>query len=343
MMTDTLPRYSRDDIDPAALDGQTIAIIGYGKQGRAQGLNLRDHGHEVIVGARRGGASEKQAAADGFDVMPIAKAARQADIVALLAADMAHGEIYEEILKGEMKEGATLLFGHGFSVLYGLVKPRADLDVVMVAPKGVAALVRREYEKGRGVPCLIAIHQDVSGTARQKALGFADGIGGGAAMIFESSFRNETETDMFGEQTVLCGGVTELFLSAYETLVEAGYPRELAYTECFHELKLVVDLLHEGGLNKMYDFISETAAFGDFTRGKKVIGPEVKAAMKSVLGDIQSGQFAHEWILENKTGKARYNAMMARKREHDIETIGADIRSAMPWLSGDNDNQEKGS
>ncbi|GGY56407.1 ketol-acid reductoisomerase [Parvularcula lutaonensis] len=337
-MTDRLRVFTKDDVDPDALKDKTIAVIGYGAQGRAQGLNLRDSGLEVIVGARAGGGSEQRARADGFHTLSVEDAAEEADVIAMLAPDMAHGEIYEQVLRPRMKEGDTLLFGHGFSVLYGLVKPAADIDVVMVAPKGIGQLVRREYEKGRGVPALFSIHQDATGNATKTALGYADGIGGTAAAIWETTFRDEAETDMFGEQAVLCGGVTELFLRAYETLVEAGYPRELAYTECFHELKLVVDILHEGGLNKMYSSISETAAFGDLLNGGSIIGPEVKERMKGVLDQIRSGQFAHEWILENQAGKARFEAMKARKRDHDIEDIGQHVRSFMPWLEGGGNN-----
>lgn len=337
-MSDKLRVFTKDDVDPAVLRNETVAVIGYGAQGRAQGLNLRDSGLNVIVGARPGGGSEARAKDDGLVTMSVGDAAKEASLVALLAPDMAHGEIYENELKANLSPGDTLLFGHGFSILYGRVKPKSDIDVVMVAPKGVGALVRREYERGRGVPCLFAIHQDASGDATKKALAFADGIGGTAAAIFESSFKDEAETDMFGEQAVLCGGVTALFLSAYETLVEAGYPRELAYTECFHELKLVVDILHEGGLHKMYSSISETAAFGDVLNGPKIIGPEVKSRMKDVLAEIQSGQFAHEWILENQAGKARFEAMKDKRRAHDIEDIGQHLRSFMPWLEGGGNN-----
>ncbi|NNU14714.1 ketol-acid reductoisomerase [Parvularcula sp. ZS-1/3] len=337
-MTDKLRVFTKDDVDPAALKGKTVAIIGYGAQGRAQGLNLKDSGIELIIGARSGGGSEQRALEDGQLVMPVEEAAREADLIAMLAPDMVHGEIYEGQLKEHMLPGQTLLFGHGFSVLYGRVKPAADLDVVMVAPKGIGQLVRREFEKGRGVPGLFAIHQDASGDAAKKALAYADGIGCTASAIFESTFKAEAETDMFGEQAVLCGGVTALFLRAYETLVEAGYPRELAYTECFHELKLVVDILHEGGLDKMYGSISETAAFGDLVNGERIIGPEVKERMKDVLADIQSGQFAHEWILENQAGKARFEAMKQKRRDHDIEEIGSHLRSYMPWLEGGGNN-----
>ena len=333
-MSDKLRVFTKDDVRPEVLRDKTIAIVGYGAQGRAQGLNLRDSGLNVIVGARPNGGSEERAREDGMLVMPVGEAAAEADVIAMLAPDMVHGEIYENDLREHLKPGDTLLFGHGFSILYNRVKPAADLDVVMVAPKGIGQLVRREFEKGRGVPCLFAIHQDASGEATDKALAFADGIGGTAAAIFESSFKDEAETDMFGEQAVLCGGVTALFLAAYETLVEAGYPRELAYTECFHELKLVVDILHEGGMDKTYSSISETAAFGDLLNGERIIGAEAKARMKEVLEEIQSGQFAHEWILENQAGKVRFEAMKAKRRAHDMEEIGRHMRGYMPWLDG---------
>ena len=337
-MTENLRVFTKDDVRPDVLAEKTIAVIGYGAQGRAQGLNLKDSGLNVIVGARSGGDSEARAREDGMLVMSVDEAAAEADLIAMLAPDMVHGEIYEENLRQHMNPGDTLLFGHGFSILYDRVKPASNIDVVMVAPKGIGQLVRREYQKGRGVPCLFAIHQDASGQATEKALAFADGIGGTAAAIFESTFKDEAETDMFGEQAVLCGGVTALFLAAYETLVEAGYPRELAYTECFHELKLVVDILHEGGMDKAYSSISETAAFGDLLNGERIIGPDTKARMKTVLSEIQSGQFAHEWILENQTGKVRFEAMKAKRRAHDIEDIGRHLRGFMPWLEGGRNN-----
>ncbi|MEM1318300.1 MAG: ketol-acid reductoisomerase, partial [Pseudomonadota bacterium] len=247
--------------------------------------------------------------------------------------DMAHKEIFENHLKDNLKEGDTLMFAHGFTIIYNQVVPPVGVDVIMVAPKGPGDLVRREYQRGRGVPCLFAVHQDASGQASDRALAYADGIGGTAAAIFETTFRDETETDLFGEQAVLCGGVTELFVAGYETLVEAGYPRELAYYECAHELKLIVDLLHEGGLEKMYDFISETATFGDLKSGPRVVGPEAKAKMKEVLTEIQNGTFAHDWIVENQAGKARYDAMLRQKCDHDVEVIGKKMRSMMTWLN----------
>ncbi|MEM9838910.1 MAG: ketol-acid reductoisomerase [Pseudomonadota bacterium] len=337
-MTEQLRVFTKDDVKPGTLSSKTIAVVGYGSQGRAHAQNLRDSDLDVIVGARAGGKSHHQAEEDGFRVLTVAQAAAEADFVALTAPDMAHKEIFEKDLAPNMKPGSTLMFAHGFSVVYNQVQAPENMDVIMVAPKGPGDLVRREYTKGRGVPCLFAVAQDASGTAADKALAYADGIGGTAAAIFETTFRAETETDLFGEQAVLCGGVTELFIAGYETLVEAGYPKELAYYECFHELKLIVDLLHEGGLQKMYDFISETATFGDLKSGPRVVGPEAKERMKDVLSDIQNGTFAYDWILENQTGKARYDAMLRQKTEHDIEEVGARMRGMMTWLQGDHNN-----
>ncbi|MEM9232963.1 MAG: ketol-acid reductoisomerase [Pseudomonadota bacterium] len=337
-MSEELRVFTKDDVKPGTLTEVTIAIVGYGSQGRSHARNLRDSGLDVIVGARKGGSSSHQAEEDGFRVLSIADAAKEADFIALTAPDMAHKEIFETYLAPHLKAGKTLMFAHGFSVIYGQVKPPADVDVIMVAPKGPGDLVRREFERGRGVPCLFAVHQDASGNATHKALSYADGLGGTAAAIFETTFRDETETDLFGEQAVLCGGVTELFIAGYETLVEAGYPAELAYYECFHELKLIVDLLHEGGLQKMYDFISETATFGDLQSGPRVVGPESKARMKEVLAEIQNGTFANDWILENQAGKARYAATLRQKTEHPIEKVGARMRSMMTWLDGGKNN-----
>lgn len=337
-MTEQLRVFTKDDVVRGSLSDTTIAIVGYGSQGRAHARNLRDSGQDVIVGARKGGASYHRAEEDGFRVLSVAEAAQEAGFVALTAPDMAHKEIYDNHLAAALTAGKTLMFAHGFSVIYGQVTPPQDVDVIMVAPKGPGDLVRREYEKGRGVPCLFAVHQDASGRATERALSYADGLGGTAAAIFETTFRAETETDLFGEQAVLCGGVTELIAAGFETLVEAGYPPELAYYECFHELKLIVDLLHEGGLKKMYEFISETATFGDLQSGPRVVGPEVKARMKDVLSEIQNGTFANDWILENQAGKARYNATLRQKTEHQLEEVGARMRGMMTWLDGQQNN-----
>lgn len=330
--TKELRTFTKDDVKPGTLSKTTIAIVGYGSQGRAHARNLRDSGLDVVIGARPGGASFKKADEDGFRVLPIDEAAKEAGFVAITAPDMAHQEIFNELVGPNLSEGDTLMFAHGFSVLYGRVKPQAGIDVIMVAPKGPGDLVRREYERGRGVPCLFAVHQDASGEATDRALAYADGIGGTAAAIFETTFRDETETDLFGEQAVLCGGVTELVVAGFETLVEGGYHPELAYYECLHELKLIVDLLHEGGLAKMHEFISETAAYGDLVSGPRVIDAGAKQRMKDILTDIQTGQFARDWILENQAGKARYDQLMQADLNHQIEEVGRNLRAKMSWL-----------
>lgn len=337
-MSEQLRVFTKDDVKPGTLADKTIAIVGYGSQGRAHAHNLRDSGLDVIVGARKGGKSHHKAEQDGFRVLDIAEATKEADFIALTAPDMAHKEIFDGHVGPNLSAGKTLMFAHGFSVIYGQVRPPKDVDVIMVAPKGPGDLVRREFQRGRGVPCLFAVEQDASGEAAHWALSYADGLGGTAAAIFETTFRDETETDLFGEQAVLCGGVTELIVAGYETLVEAGYPPELAYYECFHELKLIVDLLHEGGMKKMYEFISETATFGDLKSGPRVVNADAKAKMKDVLDEIRNGSFANDWILENQAGKARYSSMLRQKTEHDIEKVGDRMRSMMTWLGGDKNN-----
>ncbi|MEM9422096.1 MAG: ketol-acid reductoisomerase [Pseudomonadota bacterium] len=332
--------FTKDDVKPGTFKGTTVAVIGYGSQGRSHAHNMRDSGVDVIIGARRDGASEKKAEADGFRVVTPAQAAEEAQLIAITAPDMAHQEIFENDVRPGLKPGDAILFAHGFSILYGRVKAPADVDVIMVAPKGPGDLVRREFEKGRGVPCLFAVHQDASGAATDKALAYADAIGGTAAAIFETSFRHETETDLFGEQAVLCGGATELVVMGFETLVEAGYPEELAYYECLHELKLIVDLLHEGGIAKMHEFISETAAYGDLVSGPRVINEETRDRMRAVLKDIQNGTFAHNWILENQAGKARYDQMMEADLTHPIEKVGERLRDRMTWLKPGANNAE---
>ena len=281
-----------------ALKNKKIAVIGYGSQGRAHALNLHESGLDVVVGVRQDGPSWKNAQADGLTVEEPAEAVKHADLVAVLTPDMPQKKLYEEIIEPNIKPNAALLFAHGFNIHFGQIKPRADIDVILVAPKGPGALVRREYEKGHGVPCLYAIHQDASGEAREKVLAYAAGIGGARAMLIETHFAEETETDLFGEQAVLCGGATELVLQGFETLVEAGYKPEVAYYECLHELKLIVDLLHEGGLAKMHKFVSETAQYGDLTRGPRVVNDETRARMREVLAEIRTGTFAKEWVAE---------------------------------------------
>ena len=322
---------SENHADRSTIGGR-IAIIGYGSQGRAHARNLADSGFDVVVGARAGGAAEARAKADGFRVLSPADAARAASLVALLTPDMTHRQVYDEAIAPNMAPGDALLVAHGFSVHYGEVTPRADIDVVLVAPKGPGDLVRREYEIGRGVPCLFAVGQDASGTARAKAMAYLAGIGGARAGAIETSFPEETETDLFGEQAVLCGGVSELVTAGFDTLVEAGYQPEVAYFECMHELKLIVDLLYEGGLAKMHAFVSETAKYGDLVAGPRVINDETRARMREVLRDIRTGAFARDWIAENHAGKHRYQALLDVDLDQPIERVGARMRAQMAWL-----------
>ncbi len=324
--------YKEEDANPAAVKSGPVAVIGYGSQGRAHALNLKNSGCHVIVGVREGGKGARQAAEDGLEVASPANAAAAARLIAILTPDMTHETIFNEDVAPNLQEGDALLFAHGFTVLYGRVKAPEHVDVIMVAPKGPGDLVRREYERGRGVPCLFAVHQDATGKAREKALAYASLIGGTTAGALETTFREETETDLFGEQAVLCGGATELVLAGFETLTEAGYRPEIAYYECLHELKLIVDLLYEGGLAKMHEFISETAIYGDLTSGPRVINDETRARMRDVLKDIQSGTFAHNWILENQAGKARYQQMLDADLNHPIEKTGKELRDLMTWL-----------
>ncbi len=324
--------YSEQDANPAAVKSAPVAVIGYGSQGRAHALNLKNSGCEVIVGLRKNAPTAGRAAADGLEVASIADATRNAKLIAILTPDMTHEKIFAEDVAPNLKEGDALLFAHGFTVLYGRVRPPKNVDVIMVAPKGPGDLVRREYEKGRGVPCLFAVHQDATGKAKEKALAYASLIGGTAAGAIETTFREETETDLFGEQAVLCGGATELVMAGYETLVAAGYKPEVAYYECLHELKLIVDLLYEGGVAKMHQFVSETAKYGDLVSGPRVINDETRARMREVLTDIQSGAFARDWILENQAGKPRYAQLLEKDLAHPIEKTGAELRARMAWL-----------
>ncbi len=324
--------YSHKDIDKKALRAARIAVMGYGSQGRAHALNLKDSGFDVVVGVRRSGASWKKAKKDGLPVAEPARAAQDADLVAMLVPDMAQKGLYESIA-AQLKPGATLLFAHGFNIHFKQIKPRQDLDVVLIAPKGPGDLVRRQYQQGRGVPCLIAVAQDATGKAHARALAYAHGIGGTRGGVLETTFAEETETDLFGEQAVLCGGATELVVRGWETLVEAGYQPEVAYYECLHELKLIVDLLHEGGITKMHQFISETAKYGDLTRGPRIVDARVKKEMQKVLREIQSGTFARQWIRENTSGRKRYEKLLKRDLHHPIEKVGAALRARMPWLN----------
>lgn len=327
--------YTDEDAKPEALKSATIAVIGYGSQGRAHARNLRDSGFSVIVGARSGGGAERKALADGFRVASPAEAARRAQLVCLLTPDMTHREVYANEIEPNLSAGDTLLVAHGFSVLYGEVKPRADIDVVLVAPKGPGDLVRREYEIGRGVPSLFAVYQDATGSARDKALAYTFGNGGTRAGAIETTFREETETDLFGEQAVLCGGATELVASGFKTLTDAGYKPEVAYFECLHELKLIVDLMYEGGFKKMLHFVSETAKYGDFVSGPRVINDETRERMKEVLADIQSGAFARQWIAESEAGKPEYQRMWDEDLAQPVEQVGAELRKHMAWLQSD--------
>jgi ketol-acid reductoisomerase len=324
--------YSESDVDISCLSDQKIAVLGYGSQGRAHALNLKDSGLNVVVGLRKGGASWPLAEADGLDVAEPHDAVRGAAIVMFLTPDMVQKALYQSV-EDAIENGALLLFAHGFAIHYGQVEPRADLDVALIAPKGPGGLVRRQYEEGHGVPCLVAVHQDATGRALQKALAYAAGIGGARAGVIETTFAEETETDLFGEQAVLCGGATELIVAGFETLVEAGYQPEVAYYEVMHELKLIVDLLHEGGLAKMHKFISDTAAWGDLISGPRVVNASSRAAMKDVLKDIQDGTFARNWIAENENGMPVFKAKMQADLEHPIEKVGKNLRGRMDWLT----------
>jgi ketol-acid reductoisomerase len=324
--------YREQDADPKLLKSLKIAVLGYGSQGRAHAMNLHDSGMDVTVGARAGGPSAKQAAADGLRVAAPSDAAKSADFVAMLVPDMAQPALYKEAVAPYLKDGATMLFAHGFNIHFRQIEPRKTIDVSMVAPKGPGALVRRQYEQGQGVPCLVAVHQDASGRAFDRALSYAHHIGGTRAGVIRTTFAEETETDLFGEQAVLCGGVTELITACWETLVDAGYSREAAYFECMHELKLIVDLLYEGGIARMHKYVSDTAKYGDLTRGPKVIDKTVRASLKAILADIRSGAFAEEWIKESATGGANFKALLEKDLKHPIEETGRKLRERMSWL-----------
>jgi ketol-acid reductoisomerase len=323
--------YSKKEVDKKALKGARIAVLGFGSQGRAHALNLKDSGFNVVVGLRKSGASWRAAKREGLQVAEPVDAVTGADLVAMLVPDLAQAQLYADI-KSSLKPGATLLFAHGFNVHFKQIKPRKDLDVVLIAPKGPGGLVRRQYQQGRGVPCLIAVAQNATGKGHAKALAYADGIGGTRGGVLETTFAEETETDLFGEQAVLCGGTTELVVKGYETLVEAGYQPEVAYYEVLHELKLIVDLLHEGGIAKMHRYISDTAKYGDLTRGPRVVNDRTKKEMRKILKEIQTGKFARQWIAEHEGGSKTYKRLLKQDLNHPIERVGAKLRERMPWL-----------
>ncbi|RMD79040.1 MAG: ketol-acid reductoisomerase [Gammaproteobacteria bacterium] len=324
--------YYDQDADLSIIRGKRVAVLGYGSQGHAHANNLRDSGVEVVVGLRPGSASERKARDAGLEVREVPAAVEGADLVMVLVPDERQAALYREQVAPHLKQGAALAFAHGFNIHFGQIEPRPDLDVVMIAPKGPGHLVRATYTEGGGVPALIAVHQDASGQAKALALSYASAIGAGRAGIIETTFREETETDLFGEQAVLCGGATALVQAGFETLVEAGYAPEMAYFECLHELKLIVDLMYEGGIANMRYSISNTAEYGDLTRGPRVIDARVKEEMRRILAEIQSGQFAKEWILENQAGAPVLKALRRRGREHPIEEVGERLRAMMPWI-----------
>jgi ketol-acid reductoisomerase len=323
--------YDRD-ADLSNLEGKTVAILGYGSQGHAHALNLKDSGVEVVVGLREGSSSRADAEGEGLEVLGVTDAASRGDIVMILLPDERQAEVWEAEISDGIAEGNLLMFAHGFSIHFEQIVPPPGVDVGMVAPKGPGHLVRRQFTEGRGVPCLMAVHQDATGTARDTVLAYASGIGGGRAGIIETTFKDECETDLFGEQSVLCGGATELVRAGFETLVEAGYDPRLAYFECLHELKLIVDLMYEKGIQGMRFSISNTAEYGDMTRGKRVIGPDARAAMKKILDDIQSGEFAKEWIAENRAGGENFQRMREEAAGHQVEEVGKELRDMMPWI-----------
>jgi ketol-acid reductoisomerase len=325
--------YYDRDADLKFITNKKVAVIGFGSQGHAHALNMRDSGVKEVAIAARPGASAKKAEAAGFKVMPTAEAAAWADCMMMVTPDELQADIYKTDLAPNMKQGAALFFAHGFNVHFRLIEPRKDLDIIMVAPKGPGHTVRSEYQKGGGVPCLIAVAQDASGNAHDLGLAYASAIGGGRAGIIETTFREECETDLFGEQVVLCGGLVELIRNGFETLVEAGYAPEMAYFECCHEVKLIVDLIYEGGIANMNYSISNTAEYGEYVTGPRVVTGETKKEMKRVLADIQSGRFARDWVLENKAGQPSFKAMRARSAAHPIEEIGAKLRAMMPWIA----------
>ena len=324
--------YYDRDADINLIKGKRVAIIGFGSQGHAHALNMRDAGVKEVAIAARAGASAKKAEAAGFEVMTTANASKWADVLMCVVPDELQADLYKSDIAPNLKNGAALFFAHGFNIHFRLIEPRADLDIVMVAPKGPGHTVRSEFQRGGGVPCLIAVHQDASGNAHDLGLAYASVIGGGRAGIIETTFREECETDLFGEQSVLCGGLVELIRAGFETLVEAGYAPEMAYFECVHEVKLIVDLIYEGGIANMNYSVSNTAEYGEYVSGPRVITDQTRAEMKKVLADIQSGRFTRDWMLENKVNQTSFKATRAKLAEHPIEQVGAKLREMMPWI-----------
>ena len=325
--------YYDRDADTNLIKAKKVAIVGYGSQGRAHALNLKDSGaKEIAIALKPGSTTAKKVEADGLKVMSVAEAAKWADLIMMATPDELQADIYKEEIAGNIRDGAAIAFAHGLNVHFGLIEPKKTVDVIMIAPKGPGHTVRGEYQKGGGVPCLIAVHQDASGNAHDIALSYASGVGGGRSGIIETNFREECETDLFGEQVVLCGGLVELIRAGFETLVEAGYAPEMAYFECLHEVKLIVDLIYQGGIANMNYSISNTAEWGEYVSGPRIITSETKAEMKRVLGDIQTGKFTSEWMQEYKSGAARFKAIRRLADEHPIEEIGGKLRDMMPWI-----------
>ena len=320
------------DANMKLLEGKTVAVLGYGSQGHAHSQNLRDSGVSVVVGLHEGSKSKATAEKDGFLVYTVAEATKRADVVMFLIPDHVQGDTYRKHVAPNLKKGAALAFAHGFAVHFNPVEPSKDNDVFMVAPKGPGHLVRRMYTEGRGVPCLLAVQQDASGQARELGLAYACALGGGRAGVLSTTFKEETETDLFGEQAVLCGGITELVKAGYDTLVEAGYQPEIAYFECLNEMKLIVDMIYEGGIGWMRYSVSDTAKYGDLTAGKKVIDERVRQTMKELLADVRDGSFAKDWILENQCGRPRMKKWMEQEKAHPIEAVGKELRAMMPWM-----------
>ena len=323
--------FSERDVNEAQLESKKITILGFGSQGRAHAMNLQDSGLNIVVGLRRNGSSWDKAIDDGLNVLEPDESVIDSDLISFLVPDMAQPELYTA-LESKIKNSATLLFAHGFNIHYQQIQPRDDLDVILIAPKSPGDLVRRQYTQGKGVPCLMAVERDNSGQAQANAMAYAHGIGGSRAGILTTTFAEETETDLFGEQAVLCGGVTELIVAGFDTLVDAGYQPEVAYFECMHELKLIVDLLYEGGIKKMHEFVSETAIYGDLSRGPRIINSETRERMKIILEEVQNKTFAQEWIEENRSGKENYNRMMDDDQNQKIEKVGKELRQRMSWL-----------